>query len=200
MHLLEQSKSVAIKYLFKKNYPKLYVYKLESKFSKKGLNKYKFLLVRSKSLNFEIISYLSYYDIYGEDIFKDLPPEKREHYQGVPLEWWPDKSKSLCLDIGVAPLIDDTFNSGKSAIKYYEYSANFIPGVYSDSVVYHDTVKEGLLASTEKEWIDGLTEMITNDKLRLDMAQRAYNHVFKEYNLADHYTEWITPLQSLLAQ
>jgi hypothetical protein len=68
MHLLEQSKSVAIKYLFKKNYPKLYVYKLESKFSKNGLNKYKFLLVRSKSLNFEITSYLSYYDIYGEDI------------------------------------------------------------------------------------------------------------------------------------
>jgi hypothetical protein len=74
----------------------------------------------------------------------------------VDLDYWPSKSKSLGLDIGIAPLIDDVFNTGKSAIKYFEYSSNLVPGVYSDTVVYHDTVQHGitgLLAKTQDEWL-----------------------------------------------
>lgn len=140
-------------------------------------------------------------DIYGEDLFSQLPPQNREHVFGVPIEFWPVKSKTLGFDIGIAPLLDDEFNSGKSAIKYYEYAANGVPGVYSDTVVYRDTVKHaqtGFLAKNEDEWFKYLEKLILNEDIRREIAIDAYKHVFEEYNLDDHYMKWVEEYQKCL--
>ncbi len=58
-------------------------------------------------------------------------------------------------DIFIAPLIDNQFNRCKSAIKYLEYSALGVPGVYSRLSPYSSVVKHGengFLASTLEEW------------------------------------------------
>jgi glycosyltransferase involved in cell wall biosynthesis len=131
--------------------------------------------------------------IYGEELFKNLPPERQEYYIGVPLEYWSHKSKSLGLDIGIAPLLDDEFNSGKSAIKYYEYSANAVPGVYSDTVVYNKTIAHGhtgFLAKTQNDWIRYLEKLMQPD-IHEQMTKDAYQDVINNYNLGDHYHKWI---------
>jgi len=133
--------------------------------------------------------------IYGKDIFKDIPPAKREYYPGVNLEYWPYKSKTLGLDIGIAPLVDDGFNAGKSAIKYYEYSANGVPGVYSDTIVYRDTVKHGVtgfLAKTPDDWYKYLEKLIVDTQVRKIIRRDAFQDVFDNYNLEDHYKKWVS--------
>lgn len=142
-------------------------------------------------------------DIYGEDLFKDIPPENREHIHGVPLEFWAIKSKTLDFDIGIAPLLDDEFNSGKSAIKYYEYGANGVPGVYSDTIVYNKTVKHaktGFLAKTPDDWFNYLEKLILNEDIRREIAIDAYKDVFDNYNLEDHFMKWVKEYEKCLNQ
>lgn len=139
--------------------------------------------------------------IYGEEIFKNVPANQREYVQGVPLEYWPKKSKALGLDVAIAPLLDDEFNAGKSSIKYYEYAANGVPGVYSDTVVYHDYVKHGktgYLATTQEEWFEYIMQLIMDEHVRREMSVEAYKHVFNNYNLDDHYMKWVKAYQSIL--
>ena len=132
--------------------------------------------------------------IYGEELFKDVPPDRREYYSGVPLEYWPQKSKSLGIDIGIAPLLNDEFNTGKSALKYFEYSSNGVPGVYSDTIVYKDAVKHGVtgfLANNEDDWFRYLSKLILNEEINNRIKQAAYNDILDNYNMEDHYHEWI---------
>lgn len=139
--------------------------------------------------------------LYGDDVFKNLPKDRIEYVTGVPLEYWPHKSKSLNLDIGIAPLLDDEFNTGKSPIKYFEYSANGVPGVYSDTVVYKDTVKHlhtGLLAKTEDDWVKHLRKLIKDENLRNRIARNAQEDVKNNFNLKDHYGKWVLAYQSVI--
>jgi O-antigen biosynthesis protein len=141
--------------------------------------------------------------LYGEEIFENIPPHQREYISGVPLEYFPAKSKTLGFDIAIAPLLDDEFNAGKSAIKYYEYAANGVPGVYSDTVVYNNVVKHGetgYLAKTKGDWEKYLTELIMDEKKRLEIAKEAYKHVFENYNLDDHYPKWVEAYEKCLTQ
>lgn len=137
---------------------------------------------------------------YGEDVFRELPVDKREYYLGVPLEFWPIKSKTLGIDIALAPLLDDEFNAGKSNIKYQEYSCNLTPGIYSDTVVYNGTVKHGktgYLAKSSEDWIEAIEEYINHPKEAMEMATRAYNDVLKNWDMEKHYNEWIEVYKTL---
>lgn len=158
-------------------------------------------LVKQHNIKFVYCGYGGKRGIYGKELFGDIPANNREYVGGVPLEYWPQKSKSLGLDIGIAPLIDDEFNSHKSPIKYFEYSANGVPGVYADNVVYRDTVKHGttgFLAKTQDEWIKYLSELITNTELRAKMTINAYADVLDNYSLSDHYKKWLDVYQEVI--
>lgn len=140
--------------------------------------------------------------LYGDELFLNVPPIKKEYYQGVSLEYWPAKSKTLGLDIGIAPLVEDRFNAGKSPIKYFEYSANLVPGVYSDTVVYHDAVKHGqtgYLAKTTDDWVKYLSKLVEDETHRKKMAVKAYKDVFNNFNLSDHFQEWTDFYQGVIA-
>lgn len=140
-------------------------------------------------------------NLYGERLFKSIPANRKEYYVGVPLENWAEKSKSLGIDIGISPLLDDEFNAGKSPIKYFEYSANGVPGVYSDTIVYNDTVKQGktgFLANNPDQWYNYLEKLILNDKIHNSIAQASYNDVLDNHSLADNYDKWIKAYESVL--
>lgn len=138
---------------------------------------------------------------FGEDVFSEIPVTRREFYPGVPVDYWNMKSKTLGFDIAIAPLLDDEFNSGKSPLKFMEYSANRMPGVYSDTVVYRGTVehgKTGYLAKNEDEWFTNLSRLILETETRNTLAQNALETVFKQYNLEDHYMKWVEAYGRLL--
>jgi hypothetical protein len=90
-------------------------------------------------------------------------------------------------DILVAPLCDNLFNSCKSAIKYLEYGAIGVPGIFSRVAPYIDTVehgKDGFLASTDEDWMDGLVRLIESPELRRELAFSAQEKIRNHWLLS----------------
>lgn len=139
--------------------------------------------------------------IQGKDLFPHIPPHRREFIKGSESEYWPAKSKTLGFDIGIAPLVADEFNACKSGIKWMEYSANMVPGVYSAGVVYDPLVKHGvtgLLASNQQEWYESIKRLILDQELREHLAKEAISEVYEKYSLDTHFMEWVDAYQTLL--
>jgi glycosyltransferase involved in cell wall biosynthesis len=102
-------------------------------------------------------------------------------------------------DLFVAPLVDSAFNRCKSAIKFLEYSALGIPGVYSRTAPYQAVVREGdngFLAGSEQEWQDRLTELIDSAELRGRIGKQALQTVQNEWLLSQHADQWRSAYQS----
>jgi glycosyltransferase involved in cell wall biosynthesis len=96
-------------------------------------------------------------------------------------------------DLAFAPLVDHPFNRAKSAIKFLEYSALGIPGVYSCLDPYEGLVvdgENGFLAHTEQEWFEALSRLITDPALRLQVAASAQQTVRQNWLLSRHAHEW----------
>ena len=149
-------------------------------------------------------------DHYGERLrlrfWSAEPPQVlRSHPQ---VEWKPVKlssyaefaayfSQQIC-DLFVAPLIDTKFNRCKSAIKFLEYSALGIPGVYSRTAPYQAVIEDGqngFLAGTEQEWKRRLAELIDLAELRARMGAKAMSTVQRDWLLSQHAGEWVSAYQ-----
>lgn len=77
----------------------------------------------------------------------------------------------LGLDIGIAPLVDDPFNSRKSCIKYYEYALSGAVTVASRVLPYSEEVP--VTAKNNREsWKDTLEAMLDADRGALWREQR----------------------------
>jgi processive 1,2-diacylglycerol beta-glucosyltransferase len=144
-------------------------------------------------------------DRYGEQIqfhfWGGEPPEQLRMHPLV--EWTPlqiadyarfaDFFSGQQCNIFIAPLLDSFFNRCKSPIKYLEYSAQGVPGVYSkvdpyDSVIEHG--RNGLLASTLAEWELQIQTLIENPALRQQIGQNARQDVLDHWLLSQHANEW----------
>lgn len=129
--------------------------------------------------------------VYGEDIFKNLPLNARESQLPGSNVIWPYILASQLADIAIAPLEKNYFNSFKSQCKYLEYAINGYPGVYSRS--HYTDVKDGetgLLAETEEEWIEALSRLVENDKLRKRMGAKAREAALRDFDIRSHLPEW----------
>jgi glycosyltransferase involved in cell wall biosynthesis len=96
-------------------------------------------------------------------------------------------------DIFFAPLSDSHFNQSKSPLKFLEYSALGVPGVYSHIAPYETVVnhgENGLLASTASDWAGCLRQLIDNPALRFRMGIQAYQTVTQNWRLSKHAHEW----------
>jgi hypothetical protein len=51
--------------------------------------------------------------------------------------------ETITWDFGIAPLVENSFNRGKSALKFLEYAALGIPGIFSNVGEYGDVVEIG---------------------------------------------------------
>jgi hypothetical protein len=119
----------------------------------------------------------------------DLESHPRYRYiQGstdfpVWLEIW--KKYTALSDFAVAPLINTPFNLCKSPIKYFEYSAAKLPGIYSDVPTYN-FIKHGLLTkNTVQDWINALETMMKGS----DLGERAYEDI-QQYEVRKHAKKW----------
>lgn len=98
------------------------------------------------------------------------------------------------VDIFIAPLIDNTFNGCKSSIKYLEYSALGVPGVYSRVKPYEMIIQNGqngFLASNEAEWEYSLTKLIENPRLRYQIASKAQKTLKANWLLSKNAYRWM---------
>ncbi|KAB2791315.1 hypothetical protein F9K87_22965 [Brucella anthropi] len=84
-------------------------------------------------------------------------------------------------DFAVAPLIDNEFNRSKSGLKYMDYGALGLAGLFSESQSYNNTVKHyetGLLVkNTTSHWYSSLKRMSEDADLRHRLASSALQDV-----------------------
>jgi glycosyltransferase involved in cell wall biosynthesis len=104
------------------------------------------------------------------------------------------------LDIGLYPITRDKWSVGKSAFKAVQYGAVGIPTVASpvgavEDVVQHE--KTGFLANTTDEWIQAITTLVKDAKLRRQMGQNARKRIVEHYSLATWAPKWIDLIQKI---
>lgn len=139
-------------------------------------------------------------DILLMKYFEGVKPNQIEFVDGTTNFYkWSDKALSLALDIGIAPLVDNHFNRGRSFLKFLEYSMMGCAGVYS-MPAYKDIVKQGelgFICSTQEEWEKYLNLLISNLTLRKTIGRRARKYVRQNYDIAKWVRKWADFFYSL---
>jgi len=80
-------------------------------------------------------------------------------------------------DIGLAPIIENSFNDSKSALKAIEYGACGIPVIASKSGPYKDYVRDGetgFLIKPGKDWAPTIRKLLKDRDLRVRMGEANY--------------------------
>ena len=89
-------------------------------------------------------------------------------------------------DVGVYPLADDEWSKGKCGFKAIEFMACGVP-VIAEAVGVNRTIVEdgtnGFLASTEDEWVDKLSRLLSDAALRRRFAAAGRRTVEDGYSL-----------------
>jgi len=101
--------------------------------------------------------------------------------------------QSQSVDIFVGPLIENRFNTCKSPLKYFEYSSLGVSGVYSNISPYKGVITHGyngLLASTQDEWLKCLIKLIEDNKLRNSFAANAQKEIRSKWLLSQNSSRW----------
>lgn len=136
---------------------------------------------------------------YPEVVFVTMgwqPDFSDEHQKWVPMMAYPKKLASLGLDIGLAPLIDSSFNRCKSNLRWLNYAALSIPVVYSP--VENQKNLPGMKATSHYEWFDALDTLVADKALRrkLGTGQNRYakEHFDMKHNV-DGLATWIAALE-----
>ena len=110
---------------------------------------------------------------------------------------------SAGFDIGLAPLVEDNFHRSKSNVKYREYAACHIAGIYSNIDVYSDWVIDeltGLLVkNTETAWFYAIERLILDRELRSQIKDNAYRHAQQHFSQVKFADEWWHHIQLALS-
>jgi glycosyltransferase involved in cell wall biosynthesis len=109
-------------------------------------------------------------------------------------------------DIGIAPLIDDVFNRGKSHIKWMEYASYKIPTVASNVYPYYKdiqgtkTIEDGVTGylCEPKEWYEKLEKLVLDNNLRNRIGENAYYYVKDNWQPQHHIKKWKEAIDTLL--
>jgi len=114
------------------------------------------------------------------------------------LEEEPDDLRAF--DIGIMPLIEDEWSTGKSGYKLIQYMATGIPCLASAVGVNKDIIEEGVtgfLVNGPQEWIEKLSILIENDGLRKSMGARGRQKAEKYYSYQANAVKLIDIIASL---
>lgn len=106
-------------------------------------------------------------------------------------------------DIGVIPLLDETFNRRKSNIKWLEMSMFNIPTVTSNVSPYKEDIihdKTALLYKTKNQLFDNLCDLIDNPLKRAKVSGEAKRHVEKHYDINKKAIDWYKTYSEALYQ
>lgn len=119
------------------------------------------------------------FEIFGnskvKSLYKDLLRVRVVH----PMSWssYKSYSRTVQLDIGLAPLLDSSFNFSRTYVKFFDITCAGAVGIYSNMHVYNNFVNHdfnGILVENEKHfWIEAITRLVENSELREEMHTNA---------------------------
>ena len=101
------------------------------------------------------------------------------------------KMHNVQWDIGLAPLATGPFEATKSDIKFLEYAAFQIPGLYSDHPAYAE-VEHGVtgIVATPDTWAENLIELAHNAELRERIVLSSRDYFFSNRTLQSAGHAW----------
>jgi len=129
---------------------------------------------------------------------------------GLPMVQWSHKFTSIDkypewvskegFDIGIAPLLDNTFNRAKSNLRWLEYSAMGIPTVASPVENFKLSIvdgKTGLFADSPDEWVSQLTRLINDPQLRASIGKSALNEVRENWTPRKQAEKYLRTIEEI---
>lgn len=133
-------------------------------------------------------------------IFESMKHNDRVFIRGgtPAYDTFPELLMGLKWDIGLAPLIDDAFNRGKSHIKYMEYAMKRIPTVASDVYPYAKNATHALLCKDNTEWVSNLSKLIKDKRLRKEIGTLSYKDVVQNHQYSQHAHKWIEACETVI--
>lgn len=112
-----------------------------------------------------------------------------KHIPFMPPELHPTVLSNCDFDIGLAPLVDNEFNRGKSCIKFYEYASVGTVTLSSDVLPYNDEVNY-TAKNTVKDWYNKLEKLIVDEKFRNKILNSQQKWVKENRSLEKIGIEW----------
>jgi glycosyltransferase involved in cell wall biosynthesis len=113
-----------------------------------------------------------------------------------------DEIKELSsFDIGIMPLPNDEWSSGKCGLKGLQYMALEIPTIMSPVGVNTEIIKEGIngyLAETEKDWIEKITMLIESKELRKKIGLSGRETVLNAYSIKSNKDIYLNQFNQLI--
>lgn len=136
-----------------------------------------------------------------EGTLKKLPKDRIEFHWYVDTAAYPYKAAILDCDFAIIPLRATVFNKCKSNIKWVEQGALSIPSVTSYVSPYMELAKEdnGIFIedNSTDAWIEGISKIIEDKQLRLDMGTSAYKTVAENFDINNQWHRWFDAYKSL---
>ncbi len=142
---------------------------------------------------------------YGDKIFIKAigdPNYKNESINVISLPWKKETEveELSTFDIGIMPLPDDKWASGKCGLKGLQYMALEIPTIMSPVGVNSEIIQDGengFLASTEEEWIEKLTKLIESKELREKIGKAGRKTVEERYSIESQKNNYLKLFKEL---
>jgi len=129
----------------------------------------------------------------------DLPSSRVFYTRLVKFSMFRKLLPWLCIDIGIAPLVNNPFNQCKSHVKYLDYAMAGIAGVYTDIESY-DTVLDNVtgLKAGPDEWYNQIMKLVDDRELRQELGRNAKAHVLKELTVDTQARRYETFLREVI--
>lgn len=149
---------------------------------------------------YDNVDFVFWGDLRMYGLFRDIPMERIECHQWVKQIVYPYKLACMNLDIGLCPIIENEFNSNKSAIKHFEYSVVKAATVASNMPPYSPVIKHGEtgLLAKENEWFEAIEMLVLDKEKRERLAQNAFDNVHENHNANSKAYLWLNAYESLL--
>ncbi len=119
-------------------------------------------------------------------IYKDIPRERVEIYPWVDIDAHPFRTALFNLDIAIIPLGDNSFNSYKSCLKWYEFARLGVPCLTSHVSPYKEEMlhKKNCWMYDTPEDMESMFDVLANNKKeRNDIAKEANKWVTEHRDL-----------------
>lgn len=110
------------------------------------------------------------------------------------VEWTEESEVAslLSLDIGIMPIPDSPFERGKCSFKLLQYMACSLPVIASPVGMNTQVVENGvngLLASSDDEWVAAIRHLADNPALRKEMGKRGREYVIENFQMEQSFNK-----------
>ena len=103
-------------------------------------------------------------------------------------------------DVGIMPLLDSLWEKGKCSYKIIQYFACGIPAIASPVGMNREVItggENGFLAETPKEWMNAITLLKNDHRLRRSMGLAGRRQVEHTYSVQVTAPKWIEILRNI---